>query len=140
MIVQKHSNVSRSCDPVLQNIDFEGASSISNIKVGYLLVAVLYLSILVIAQVQHTLSGVEQDVDPQSALQNAKEAVQLMKPPSGHMTSGASTAQNASADLETAFNFQDTYLQPLRIFDSVIGTLADVRTVPLTWSRTNPDS
>ncbi|KIK39900.1 hypothetical protein CY34DRAFT_807748 [Suillus luteus UH-Slu-Lm8-n1] len=103
-----HSNVSRSCDPVLQNIDFEGASSISNIKV------------------QHTLSGVEQDVDPQSALQNAKEAVQLMKPPSGHMTSGASTAQNASADLETAFNFQDTYLQPLRIFDSVIGTLADV--------------
>jgi hypothetical protein len=140
VIVQKHSNDSHSRDPILQNVDCEGASSISNIKVGYLLVAALYCSIMLMAQIQHALSGVEQDVDPQSALQNAKEAVQLMKPLSGHTTSVASTAQDASADLETTFNFQDTYLQPLRIFDSVIGTLADVRNVPLDWSRTNPDS
>jgi hypothetical protein len=49
-----------------------------------------------------------------------------MKPLSGHVISGASTAQNAPADLDAVYNFQDTYLQPLRIFDSVIGTLAEV--------------
>jgi len=49
-----------------------------------------------------------------------------MKPLSGHVKSGASTAKNAPADLDAAYNFQDTYLQPLRIFDSVIETLAEV--------------
>jgi len=68
----------------------------------------------------------KQGADPESALQNAKEAVTLMKPLSGHVISGASTAQNASTDLDAAYNFQDTYLQPLRIFDSVIETLAEV--------------
>jgi hypothetical protein len=60
-----------------------------------------------------------------------------MNPLSGHATSGASTVQNAPADLEAAYNFQDTYLQPLRIFDSVVGTLADVRDIPIDWDRTN---
>jgi len=59
-----------------------------------------------------------------------------MKPLSGHATSGASTVQNASADLEAAYNFQDTYLQLLRIFDSVIETLADVRAIPFDWDCT----
>ncbi|KAG2092300.1 uncharacterized protein F5147DRAFT_779695 [Suillus discolor] len=49
-----------------------------------------------------------------------------MKPLSGHVTSGASTVQNASAGLEAAYDFQDTYLQLLRIFNNVIGMLAEV--------------
>jgi hypothetical protein len=77
--------------------------------------------------------------DLQSTLQNAKEAVKLMKPLSGHVRSGASTAKNAPADLDAAYNFQDKYLQPLKIFDSVIGTLAEVRTISLDRNRTNPD-
>ncbi|KAG1844159.1 hypothetical protein DFJ58DRAFT_844067 [Suillus subalutaceus] len=88
--------------------------------------------------VQDASSSAEQGANPQSALQTAKEAVKLMEPLSGHVTSGASTAQNASADLDDAYDFQDTYLQPLRIFNSVIGTLADVRAIPFSWSRTNP--
>jgi hypothetical protein len=86
--------------------------------------------------IQDAPSGAEQRDDPQSALQTAKEAVKLMKPLSGHVTSGASTVENTSADLEAAYNFQDTYLQPLRIFDSVIGTLADVRAIPFDWDCT----
>ncbi|KAG1836871.1 hypothetical protein DFJ58DRAFT_917517, partial [Suillus subalutaceus] len=103
-----HSKDSRGRDPVFLNVDCEGASPISDIKV------------------QDTPSGAEQGADPQLALQNAKEVVKDMNLLSGAVGSGASAAQNASADLEDAYNFQDTYLQPLRIFDSVIGKLADV--------------
>jgi hypothetical protein len=46
---------------------------------------------------------------------------------SGPLGSGSSVPQNAPADLEDAYSFQDTYLQPLRMFDSVIDKLADVR-------------
>jgi len=60
-----------------------------------------------------------------------------MKPLSGRVISGASTAQNAPADLDAAYNFQDKYLQPLKIFDSVIGTLAEVRTISLDRNRTD---
>ncbi|KAG2355056.1 hypothetical protein BDR07DRAFT_1427460 [Suillus spraguei] len=49
-----------------------------------------------------------------------------MKPLSGHVASAASNTQNASADLDAAYNFQDTYLQLLRIFDRVIETLSGV--------------
>jgi len=37
-----------------------------------------------------------------------------------------STGQGAQEDFDTADTFQDTYLQPLRIFDTVIGKIADV--------------
>ncbi|KAG1840807.1 hypothetical protein DFJ58DRAFT_916610 [Suillus subalutaceus] len=84
-------------NPVLPNFNCEGASSIPDINL------------------KDAPPGAEQGADPKSALQNAKEAVKLMKPLSEHLTSGASTVQNASADLEAAYNFQDTYLQPLRI-------------------------
>ncbi|KAG1845902.1 hypothetical protein DFJ58DRAFT_504138 [Suillus subalutaceus] len=53
---------SRGRDPVLPNVDREGASSTANIEV------------------RDAPSGVEQGADPQSALQDAKEAVKLMKP------------------------------------------------------------
>jgi len=60
------------------------------------------------------------------ALQNAKEAVDGMNLLSGPVVSVVSKAKNAPADLEDVYNVQDTYLQPLRIFDNVIGKLADV--------------
>ncbi|KAG2361639.1 hypothetical protein BDR07DRAFT_1377115 [Suillus spraguei] len=92
-------------DPIFLNVDHKGVSSI---------------------KVQDAATGAEQGADPQSALQTTKEAAKRMKLLSGHVASGASAAQNASADLEAAYDFQDTYLQPLRIFDTVIGKLADV--------------
>ncbi|KIK42620.1 hypothetical protein CY34DRAFT_12278 [Suillus luteus UH-Slu-Lm8-n1] len=98
---------SRSRDPVLPNADPEDASLVPNIEV-------------------QDASGVEQGADPQSLLRDAKEAVKGMNLLSGPSGSGLSAAQNAPANLEDAYNFQDTYLQPLRIFDNVIGKLADV--------------
>jgi hypothetical protein len=62
------------------------------------------------------------------ALRDAKEAVKGMNLLSGPVGSGVSAAQNAPTDLEDAYHFQSTYLQPLRMFDNVIGKLADVRT------------
>ncbi|KAG2343552.1 WD40 repeat-like protein [Suillus weaverae] len=101
-----HSKGSRSREPVLPNIDREGASSTPNIT--------------------DAPSGVERCADPQSALQDAKEAAKGMNLLSGRVTSGVSAAQNAPADLEDAYNSEDKYLQPLKIFDSVIGELADL--------------
>ncbi|KAG1807331.1 uncharacterized protein BJ212DRAFT_1387759, partial [Suillus subaureus] len=49
-----------------------------------------------------------------------------MAPLSTRVRSAVSTAQDTPVDLEAAFNVGDTYLQPLRIFDSVIEPLADV--------------
>ncbi|KAG2136354.1 uncharacterized protein EDB93DRAFT_1106911 [Suillus bovinus] len=77
-------------------------------------------------EVQDAPSGMEKAADPKSALQRAKEAVKGMKLLSKPVQSAVSTTQNASGDLEDAYNFQDTYLKPLRIFDNVIGKLADV--------------
>ncbi|KAG1828459.1 hypothetical protein DFJ58DRAFT_737792 [Suillus subalutaceus] len=105
-----HSKDSSSHDPVLSNIDCEGASSMPNIKD------------------LDAPSGVEQGAGPQLALQTAKQAVKLIKPPLRHTTSTASTAQNTPAGLEAAYNFQDTYLQPLRIFDKI--TLHSSSAVP----------
>jgi hypothetical protein len=80
----------------------------------------------VVAQVQDAPSGAEQGTDPQLALQNAKQAVRGMNLFSGPVESGVSATQNAPPVLNDAYNVQDTYLQPLKIFDNVIGRLADV--------------
>ncbi|KAG2098225.1 uncharacterized protein F5147DRAFT_656117 [Suillus discolor] len=103
------SNLRDSCsrDPVLPNVDREGVSSISNIEI------------------QDAPPGVEQGADPSSALQEANDAAKGMNLLSGHVTSGVSAAKNASTDLEDAYKFRDTYLQPLRIFDSIIEKLGD---------------
>ncbi|KAG2357218.1 hypothetical protein BDR07DRAFT_1463660, partial [Suillus spraguei] len=95
-------------DLVPPNVECEGVSSIPNIEV------------------QDAPTSAEQGANPHSALQAAKEAVKLMKPLSGPVTSGISAAQNAPADLDDACDFEETYLKPLKIFDSVIGKLADV--------------
>jgi hypothetical protein len=59
-------------------------------------------------------------------LQNTKQAVKGINLLSGPVGSGVSAAQNAPVDLEDVYNIQDTYLQPLKIFDKVIRELADV--------------
>ncbi|KAG1891858.1 uncharacterized protein F5891DRAFT_1197320 [Suillus fuscotomentosus] len=95
---------SRTRDPVLPNVDREGVSSISNIEV------------------QDAPPGAKQSADTQSALRDVNETAKGMNLLSGPVTSGLSAAQNASADLEDACKFEDAYLRPLKIFDSVIGS------------------
>ncbi|KAG2338716.1 hypothetical protein BDR05DRAFT_1041822 [Suillus weaverae] len=101
-----HSKDSRN--PVPPNVDHERASSTPNIEV------------------QAAPSGVEEEANTQSALQDAQEAAKLIHPLSGPAITVASYAQDAPADLDAAYTFQDTCLKPLRIFDSVIGELANL--------------
>ncbi|KAG1899840.1 uncharacterized protein F5891DRAFT_380520 [Suillus fuscotomentosus] len=55
------------------------------------------------------------------------ERVTVVMPLLGRVKS-PSPAQHSPApvDLELAYNFQDTYIRPFKIFDSVVGTLTDV--------------
>jgi hypothetical protein len=85
-----------------------------------------------IAQVQDTSSGAKQGADPQSvdtALQDARDGADQMNALLGLARSVASAGQNAPATLDDMDNIEATsctYLQPLRIFDTVIGKVAEV--------------
>ncbi|KAG1867251.1 hypothetical protein DFJ58DRAFT_911672, partial [Suillus subalutaceus] len=103
-----HSKDSRSRGPVPPNVHHERASSTPN------------------TEAQVAPSGVEVEAGTQSALQDAQQAVQRMHPLLGPVITVASVGQDSQADLDAAYGFQDTYLQPLRIFDDVIGKIADV--------------
>ncbi|KAG1856405.1 hypothetical protein DFJ58DRAFT_913712 [Suillus subalutaceus] len=70
--------------------------------------------------------GMEVEADIQSALRDAQEAARHMYPLPGPAITVASVDQDAQADLDVADGFQDTYLKPLRIFDTVIGEIANV--------------
>ncbi|KAG2365666.1 hypothetical protein BDR07DRAFT_1549246 [Suillus spraguei] len=70
-------------------------------------------------------------------LHDASEGMQSMKPLGTHATSVASAAKDAPEDLDTADNFQTTYLQPLRIFDTVIENLANVWGILFSSKRAN---
>ncbi|KAG2141160.1 uncharacterized protein EDB93DRAFT_1338661 [Suillus bovinus] len=59
-------------------------------------------------------------------LQHAHQAVEHMDTVGGHAKSVASVPNKAQAGLAAMDNFQTTYLQPLKIFDTVIGTLSNV--------------
>ncbi|KAG1807568.1 hypothetical protein EV424DRAFT_230934 [Suillus variegatus] len=96
---------SRSRDPVTPVVDRKDVSSIPNIEV------------------QNVSPGAKQGTDPQLALRDVNEAAKGMNLLSGPAASGISAAQNAPAD---ACTFEDTYLRPLKIFDAVIGKLANV--------------
>ena len=74
---------------------------------------------------------VKERADPQQALQDAEAAAEGIKSPLGHARDIATAVQDRSADLDTADNVQDRYLQPLRIFNAVIGEIANVWTLPL---------
>jgi hypothetical protein len=69
---------------------------------------------------------VKVEADTGLVLQNTQEAVEDMHSLSGHKTTVVSILQGAQKDLDAADSFQDTYLQPLRIFDTVIGEVANV--------------
>ncbi|KAG2353382.1 hypothetical protein BDR07DRAFT_1383215 [Suillus spraguei] len=101
----KKLKISRSKDSINRNPvpPNEGASSIPNLEAP---------------------SGVE--ADTKSALQEAQEAASGMHPLSGPTIAVDSEAQGAQEDIVDSF--QDTYLNPLRIFDVVIEQLADVWT------------
>jgi len=91
------------------------------------------------AQVPAASSGV-QIPDPQSVdagLRDAREGMESMRQLGKHTTAVASTAKDSPEDLDAADNLQTTYLQPLRIFDSVIGELANVWATLQYWKRAN---
>jgi hypothetical protein len=82
-----------------------------------------------VAQVQTAPSGAKEEADTQLALRGAQQAAKRMHPLSEPAITVASAGQDAQADLNAADDFQDTYLKPLRIFDDVIGEIADVWTL-----------
>ncbi|KAG2336413.1 hypothetical protein BDR05DRAFT_1005889 [Suillus weaverae] len=67
-----------------------------------------------------------EEANIQSALQDAQEAAKRIHPLAGRAITVVSVAQDAPADLDAGYNFQNKYLKLLRIFDSVIGEIADV--------------
>ncbi|KAG1830145.1 hypothetical protein EV424DRAFT_1343722 [Suillus variegatus] len=103
---------SRSCDPVLPNVDHEG-SSIPNIEVQP-------------ATVQDASTGVKQGADPQSVNVALRDAYGGANALLGPIRSVASAGRNAPAALDDMDSMEATYLQPLRIFDTVIGEVAEV--------------
>jgi hypothetical protein len=75
-------------------------------------------------QAQAGPSGVE--ADTQSALHGAQEAEKNMHSLSEPGAAVASALQRAQKDLSVLDNFQDTYLKPLKIFEAIIGEIANV--------------
>ncbi|KIK32142.1 hypothetical protein CY34DRAFT_19261 [Suillus luteus UH-Slu-Lm8-n1] len=104
------TSVSRSGSPVPPNVDIsdQRASSTPDLEA------------------QAAMPGVEVEADPQSALRDAQQAASCMHPLKGPAITVTSVGKDAQADLDAADGFQDTYLKPLRIFDAVIGEIANV--------------
>lgn len=101
------SKDSRSLSPAPRNVYHdERASSTPNIAV------------------QATSSNVEADTE--SALRDAQQGVNRMHPLSRPAITAASVVEGAQEDLDDADSLQETYLKPLRIFDDVIGKIADL--------------
>jgi hypothetical protein len=65
----------------------------------------------------------ERSTELQLALREANDTAENMGLLSGPAISGVSAAKDGPAALEDAYN---KYLQPLRIFNDIIGRLADV--------------
>ncbi|KAG1852862.1 hypothetical protein DFJ58DRAFT_399683 [Suillus subalutaceus] len=96
------SKDSRSRSPVPPNVNHEGASSTS------------------------AASSAVEVTDTQLELRDAQESTKRMHPLAGPVITVASVGQGGQEDLDAVDNFQDTYLEPLRIFDNVIGKIADL--------------
>ncbi|KAG2158585.1 uncharacterized protein EDB93DRAFT_554165 [Suillus bovinus] len=69
---------------------------------------------------------VEVEADTGSVLRGAQEVANRMHPLSGPAITAASVVEGGPEDLDAADDFQDTYLKPLKIFDDVIGKIADL--------------
>ncbi|KAG2107527.1 uncharacterized protein F5147DRAFT_653374 [Suillus discolor] len=107
--LRRRSKDSRSHSPAPPNAcREESASSTPNIE----------------AQAAPSDTGVEADVP--SALRDAQGATEQMHSPSGRAITAASAGKNAQEDLHIADKLEDTYLQPLRIFDAVVGKISDL--------------
>ncbi|KAG0705819.1 hypothetical protein DFH29DRAFT_250306 [Suillus ampliporus] len=81
------------------------------------------------SQVQAAPSALQEGTGHQSVdadLRVAHETSERINLLRRHASSVASPSQNAEADLDIAYNFQTTYLQPLRIFDTAIKKIANV--------------
>ncbi|KAG2087911.1 uncharacterized protein F5147DRAFT_789725 [Suillus discolor] len=79
--------------------------------------------------VQDTSAVVQQVPDPKSvnkALQDAGHGADQMKSLWGHVRPVLSAGENGPAALDDVDSIETTYLQPLRTFDTVIGTIAEV--------------
>ncbi|KAG2362425.1 hypothetical protein BDR07DRAFT_1460860, partial [Suillus spraguei] len=76
--------------------------------------------------VQAPTSGVELKADTQSALQDTGEAAKHMHLLPGPVITVDSVVQGAQGDLDAVDSFQDTYLKPLKIFDTLIAEIANV--------------
>jgi len=91
------------------------------------------------AQVQAASSGVEipdaQSVD--AGLRDAREGVESMRQLGKHSTTAASAAKDGPEYLDAADNFQVPDLQPLKIFDTVVGELVNVWATLLHWKQAN---
>jgi len=70
-------------------------------------------------------------------LQGACEGTESMRLLGQRVTSVASAASNASADLAAMDDFETTYLQPLRIIDTVLEKISDVWAILIDRKRTN---
>lgn len=83
----------------------------------------------VVVRVQDTPShveGVDETQSPYMALQVAHEGIRNIKTPGRHVATAMLAAKDGPADLDNVGNFGDTYLTPLRIFDSIIEQIANV--------------
>lgn len=80
-----------------------------------------------VSKVQATSSGKGGNLGPQvAALRHARKREKGAKQLGGHANTVASAVVDGPQDLDAADNFQATYLQPLKIFDTVIENLANV--------------
>ncbi|KAG2109015.1 uncharacterized protein F5147DRAFT_760830 [Suillus discolor] len=118
-----------------KNINHEGALSTPNIEVPKITSPAVkgVVPKSVVVQEQSTSPDVKKETVPiaksQSAavaLQAAREDARKFKTLGGHAINVISAVRNGPADLNTASSFQDTYLQPLRIFDSAIRNIAEM--------------
>ncbi|KAG2158608.1 uncharacterized protein EDB93DRAFT_1334540, partial [Suillus bovinus] len=71
-------------------------------------------------------SDVEIEADTESALRGAQEVANRMHPLSGPAITAASVVEGGPEGLDAANDLPETYLKPLRIFDDVIGKIADL--------------
>ncbi|KAG2060604.1 hypothetical protein BDR06DRAFT_473046 [Suillus hirtellus] len=143
--VSKPFKRSRHRIPAVQNVDHEGASSSQNIEDASRLhpsdgdkpatpenlsgCANQGASVESVSKVLDASPGVEEIPDPHAVnteLQGAREGMRSIRILGGHVTPVVSAANNAPAGLTAADDFQTTYLQPLKIFDTVIENLANL--------------
>ncbi|KAG2055505.1 hypothetical protein BDR06DRAFT_995916 [Suillus hirtellus] len=78
------------------------------------------------ATVQDASTGVKQGTDPQSLNAALRDAYGGANALLGPVRSVVSAGRNAPAALDDMDNMEATYLQPLRIFNTVIGEVAEV--------------